>query len=125
MSARRLDPTALRDWSHAAVSGLILHADEINGLNVFPVADADTGTNMLFTMRAAAACADSTGDDVVDVAVVAAALSEGALQGARGNSGVILSQILRGLAGILVRLSGRTAPIAEREPGPQVLTEEF
>ncbi len=59
MSARPLDRTALRDWSHAAVSGLITHADEINGLNVFPVADADTGTNMLFTMRSATACADS------------------------------------------------------------------
>lgn len=97
---RRLDAAALREWSHTAVSGLIAHADEINGLNVFPVADADTGTNMLFTMRSAAACADSAGDDVTDVTVVAAALSDGALQGARGNSGVILSQILRGLADV-------------------------
>jgi uncharacterized protein len=108
MSARRLDTTALRDWSHAAVSGLILHADEINGLNVFPVADADTGTNMLFTMRAAVARADSTVDGAADVAVVAAALSEGALQGARGNSGVILSQILRGLADVTADVAGRT-----------------
>ena len=98
MSARRLDATTLRDWAHTAVAGLIVHTDEINRLNVFPVADADTGTNMLFTMRAACARADSRRDD--DVVAVAAALAEGALQGARGNSGVILSQILRGLADV-------------------------
>ena len=98
MSARRLDATTLRDWAHTAVGGLIAHTDEINKLNVFPVADADTGTNMLFTMRAACARADSRPDD--DVVAVAAALAEGALQGARGNSGVILSQILRGLADV-------------------------
>lgn len=98
MSARRLDATTLRHWAHTAVSGLIAHTDEINQMNVFPVADADTGTNMLFTMRAACARADSrSGGDVV---AVAAALAEGALQGARGNSGVILSQILRGLADV-------------------------
>jgi DAK2 domain fusion protein YloV len=98
MSARRLDATTLRDWAHTAVGGLIAHTDEINQLNVFPVADADTGTNMLFTMRAACARADSRTDG--DVVAVAAALAEGALQGARGNSGVILSQILRGLADV-------------------------
>jgi DAK2 domain fusion protein YloV len=95
MSARRLDATTLRDWARTAVGGLITHTDEINRLNVFPVADADTGTNMLFTMRSAYARADSPTDDVV---TVAAGLADGALQGARGNSGVILSQILRGLA---------------------------
>jgi uncharacterized protein len=99
MSDRRLDASALRDWAHTAVGELITHTDEINRLNVFPVADADTGTNMLFTMRAAWAQADAlTASD--DVAEVAAALARGALQGARGNSGVILSQILRGLADV-------------------------
>jgi uncharacterized protein len=107
MSARPLDATALREWSHAAVSGLIAHADEINGLNVFPVADADTGTNMLFTMRSACASADAAGDDA-GVAGVTAAIAEGALQGARGNSGVILSQILRGLADVTLEAAERT-----------------
>jgi DAK2 domain fusion protein YloV len=97
--ARRLDASALRNWAHAAVGDLISHTDEINRLNVFPVADADTGTNMLFTMRSAWAQADAqSGTD--DVAQVAAALASGALHGARGNSGVILSQILRGLADV-------------------------
>lgn len=100
MSARRLDATALTEWAHTAVTDLIAKTDEINRLNVFPVADADTGTNMLFTMRAAGARAEALrGTDVAEVAV---ALAEGALQGARGNSGVILSQILRGLADVTV-----------------------
>ncbi len=100
MSARRLDALALRAWAHAAVDDLITHTDEINRLNVFPVADADTGTNMLFTMRSAWAHVDAepVGSDV---AAVASALAAGALQGARGNSGVILSQILLGLAEVI------------------------
>jgi DAK2 domain fusion protein YloV len=96
---RLLDASALRDWAHTVVSDLITHIDEINRLNVFPVADSDTGTNMLFTMRSALAEANleaSSGD----VARVAAALSTGALNGARGNSGVILSQVLRGIADV-------------------------
>ncbi len=98
-SGRRLDAPALRDWAHTSVNDLIAHTDEINRLNVFPVADADTGINMLFTMRAAWAQADPTAGSG-DVAYVATALADGALQGARGNSGVILSQILRGLADV-------------------------
>jgi len=97
MPDRRLDASALHDWAHLAVGDLLRHTDEINRLNVFPVADSDTGTNMLFTMRSALAEAGpavATGD----VAAVATALSRGGLDGARGNSGVILSQILRALA---------------------------
>jgi len=97
MPDRRLDASALHDWAHTAVGDLLRHTDEINRLNVFPVADSDTGTNMLFTMRSALAEAGpavATGD----VATVAAALSQGGLDGARGTSGVILSQILRALA---------------------------
>lgn len=99
MSVRRLDASTLRHWAHTAVGELITHTDEINRLNVFPVADADTGTNMLFTMRSAWARADAL-SSADDVAQVAGALARGALQGARGNSGVILSQILRGLADV-------------------------
>ena len=113
MSARRLDAAALRDWAHAAVADLIAHTDEINRLNVFPVADADTGTNMLFTMRAACAQADAH-DRSADVAAVAAALAEGALHGARGNSGVILSQILRGLADVAAEAAGERAGVLHR-----------
>lgn len=115
---RVLDVSALRDWAHTAVGDLITHIDEINRLNVFPIADSDTGTNMLFTMRSAWSQANSDakfGSDSADVAGVAAALSAGARNGARGNSGVILSQILRGIADVTVSaaedLSGGLAQI--------------
>lgn len=98
-----LDARTLRHWAHTAVSDLITHIDEINRLNVFPVADSDTGANMLFTMRSALAEANAganTDSGSACVARAAAAMSAGALNGARGNSGVILSQILRGLADV-------------------------
>ncbi|WP_406817561.1 DAK2 domain-containing protein [Mycobacterium sp. M23085] len=100
---RLLDAITLRDWAHTAVSDLITHIDEINRLNVFPVADSDTGANMLFTMRSALAEAKvGAGAErgSTCAARTAAALSAGALNGARGNSGVILSQILRGVADV-------------------------
>ena len=100
---RALDASALRDWAHTAVSDLITHIDEINRLNVFPVADADTGVNMLFTMRSALAEANTGGRNPAMSSRSAAALSAGALNGARGNSGVILSQILRGIADVTAR----------------------
>ena len=100
--SRALDAPALRDWAHTAVGDLITHIDEINRLNVFPVADSDTGVNMLFTMRSALAEANTEAKSA-DVVRLAAALSAGALNGARGNSGVILSQILRGIADVTAR----------------------
>jgi len=109
MAARRLDASALRDWAHAAVGGLVIRAEEINRLNVFPVADADTGTNMLFTMRSALDEANQParrGHD--DVERVAADLARGGLHGARGNSGVILSQILRALADVTASAAADT-----------------
>jgi uncharacterized protein len=99
---RALDAFALRDWAHTSVGDLITHIDEINRLNVFPVADSDTGVNMLFTMRSALAEANTDAKST-DVVKTAAALSAGALNGARGNSGVILSQILRGIADVTAR----------------------
>lgn len=120
---RPLDGIALRDWAHTAVLHLIAHTDEINRLNVYPVADADTGTNMLFTMRAAAAQADeavkAAGNDVV---AVSAALSAGALHGARGNSGVILSQILRGVADVVAEAASQRGE--DRECG-EITAPEF
>ena len=116
-SAGRL---ALRDWAHTVVSDLITHIDEINRLNVFPVADSDTGANMLFTMRSALAEANAgPGPATDDVARVAAALSAGALNGARGNSGVILSQILRGIADVTATAaaeSGVSCPLSTPRP---------
>ena len=81
----------------SAVANLERHEDEVNALNVFPVPDGDTGTNMLATVRAALAEADPVGPDA-PAERVAASVSFGALMGARGNSGVITSQILRGVS---------------------------
>jgi DAK2 domain fusion protein YloV len=86
----------LKQFLHAGTAWLERHAASINALNVFPVPDGDTGTNMLLTMRAALTELDSTTDD--SAASVAHAIAHGALMGARGNSGVILSQLLRGIA---------------------------
>ncbi len=108
---RPLDASALRDWAHTAVSDLITHIDEINRLNVYPVADSDTGINMLFTMRSALAEANTVASSNAGpggVVPVAAALSAGALNGARGNSGVILSQILRGIADVTARAAAES-----------------
>jgi dihydroxyacetone kinase-like predicted kinase len=85
------------DAIRSAVANLERHVGEINALNVFPVPDGDTGTNMLATVRAALDEAESVGRDA-PAERIATAVSHGALMGARGNSGVITSQILRGVA---------------------------
>lgn len=86
----------LRKMAHAGLLWLEQNRDHVNALNVFPVPDGDTGTNMLLTMRSAYARIESSDD--IHVGKVAGLLAQGALMGARGNSGVILSQIWRGLA---------------------------
>jgi len=95
-----LDPIAVRRWARLAADALGRARAEIDALNVFPVADGDTGTNLHLTMLSAAEAVESLPDDV-DVAVVWQTLSYGAMVGARGNSGVIVSQALRGLAEVL------------------------
>jgi DAK2 domain fusion protein YloV len=86
----------LKKLANAGLIWLEQNHQYVNSLNVFPVPDGDTGTNMLLTMRSAVArVADSEDDHVGNIAN---GISQGALMGARGNSGVILSQIWRGLA---------------------------
>ena len=85
-------------WGQACVDGLTVACDEINRLNVFPVADSDTGTNLLFTMRSAMDAVARRTSGHASAGAVAAAMATGATSGARGNSGIILSQVLRGLA---------------------------
>jgi DAK2 domain fusion protein YloV len=81
----------------AATANLEAHVEEVDALNVFPVPDGDTGSNMLATMRSALAEAERLPQAERSLDNVADALSRGALTGARGNSGVILSQIIRGM----------------------------
>ena len=96
MTRRGGDGAGLLAALRAAVDNLAANVDEVNALNVFPVPDGDTGTNMLATVRAALAEAESVTQPSADR--VAQAISFGALMGARGNSGVIASQIFRGMA---------------------------
>ena len=111
MARRACDGDGLLEAFRAAVANLEAHVDEINGLNVYPVPDGDTGSNMFATVKAALDEAEAVAGQPADR--VAAAISFGALMGARGNSGVITSQIFRGMAEGL----GRQAAV--QRPGPR------
>ena len=91
-----LSGSELRAMFAAATAWLERHVEAINAINVFPVPDGDTGTNMYLTMRSTLEEAYRADGD--SAGAVLLAMSKGALMGARGNSGVILSQIIRGLA---------------------------
>jgi len=91
-----VDGQRLREMFAAATSWLEKSSTEIDALNVFPVPDGDTGTNMLLTMRSVMEEAYRAPDR--SASAVSQAMAKGALMGARGNSGVILSQIMRGLS---------------------------
>ena len=106
-----LDGPALHRWLTRAVAELVARRAEINKLNVFPVPDADTGSNMAHTMEAALAEVNSLpAAHQCDITRLTAAIAVGAVKGARGNSGMVLSQVLRGLAQSAVsdRITGRT-----------------
>lgn len=108
---RPWDGPALLAALGGAVSALAAHVDEINALNVFPVPDGDTGSNMLSTLNGAMAEASAVPVAERQVGRVASAFAFGALMGARGNSGVILSQFFRGLSDGLdskPRIDGRS-----------------
>src|SRR5256714_1246512 len=79
-----------------SLAWLTINRDEVDALNVFPVPDGDTGTNMLLTLQSAVE--DIRGLDEPNLSAMAKRASHGALMGARGNSGVILSQIFRGFS---------------------------
>ncbi|MDR0482582.1 MAG: DAK2 domain-containing protein [Cellulomonadaceae bacterium] len=92
------DASVIRAWARLAAGALGRDRELIDSINVFPVPDADTGTNMYLTMRNGAKAVGAMDDSVTDSARLLRALARGALLGARGNSGVILSEWLRGLA---------------------------
>lgn len=95
MEAKQLDALTLRKMFLSGAANLEAHKDYINELNVFPVPDGDTGTNMSLTISSACEAVAALEDPTTDQ--VTKAISSGSLRGARGNSGVILSQIFRGL----------------------------
>ena len=99
---------ALRDTITTYRDVMAIHAARINRLNVYPVPDGDTGTNMARTLDAVVAEMDKA---PVELAATCDAISYGALMGARGNSGVIVSQILRGISSTLKAAGEATGPV--------------
>ena len=104
-----LDADAIRRWSASAARLLRAHQREIDALNVYPVADRDTGTNLARTMSAAAE--ELSGQAAPTAGAALAALAQGAVRSARGNSGVILSQILHGMAAAAAGHEVADAPV--------------
>jgi len=95
-SITRCDGVLFRRSLLGSLTWLTANRDKVNELNVFPVPDGDTGTNMLLTLESA--IEEMGPDENSDLSQVAATVAHGALMGARGNSGVILSQVLRGFS---------------------------
>lgn len=105
-----LDAAGIRSWCSTGLAALTAVRGDIDAVNVYPVPDADTGTNLVLTMQAvveslavAAAGPRTRGADTgdPDLADTVRAMARGALRGAQGNSGLILSQLLRGIAEVL------------------------
>ncbi|NLZ87897.1 MAG: DAK2 domain-containing protein, partial [Clostridiales bacterium] len=93
---KTIDAAMLREMVNAGAALLEKNREAINALNVFPVPDGDTGTNMSMTMISAVK--EINNRELASTGEAAQALAKGALRGARGNSGVILSQLFRGFA---------------------------
>ncbi|MFC9428466.1 DAK2 domain-containing protein [Streptomyces sp. NPDC056987] len=102
-----LDAAAVRSWCALALEALGREREEIDAINVYPVADGDTGTNLYLTVESATQAVEAvfaaheTGASVPAPVDAVRAMAHGALIGARGNSGTILAQLLRGMAEVL------------------------
>jgi uncharacterized protein len=92
----RVDGVLFKRGLYGSRSWLMANRERVNQLNVFPVPDGDTGTNMLLTLESA--IEEIANEDSSDLSLVSSRVAHGALMGARGNSGVILSQVLRGFS---------------------------
>ncbi|MFF4305569.1 DAK2 domain-containing protein [Streptomyces sp. NPDC001601] len=101
------DALAVRTWCGLSLGALGRAREEIDAINVYPVADGDTGTNLYLTVESAAGAVEAVfagyelGEEVPTLADAVRAMAHGALIGARGNSGTILAQLLRGMAHVL------------------------
>ncbi|MFE0249933.1 DAK2 domain-containing protein [Streptomyces sp. NPDC059010] len=106
------DALAVRTWCGLALESLGRAREDIDAINVYPVADGDTGTNLYLTVESAVAAVEAVftayDDGKPTLADAARAMAHGALIGARGNSGTILAQLLRGMAQVLAA-DGETA----------------
>lgn len=126
---RFFDALAVRTWCGLSLRALGRAREEIDAINVYPVADGDTGTNLYLTVESAVAAVEAVfaahdvgvrvgagapGDDGPSLADAVGAMAHGALIGARGNSGTILAQLLRGMAQVL---TARGEPARTDGPG--------
>ncbi|WP_461029911.1 DAK2 domain-containing protein, partial [Streptomyces sparsus] len=93
-----LDAEAVRTWCGRGLDALGEARETIDAINVYPVADADTGTNLYLTWESAAHAVEAACAGRPTPAEAVHAMAHGALLGARGNSGTILAQLLRGMA---------------------------
>ena len=103
-----IDGLHLKWMMAAGASWLEHHKAKVNNMNVFPVPDGDTGTNMVLTIRKA--CQQVAAMDEKHIGIVAEQIARGALTGARGNSGTILSMLLRGFSQALKDKKEMDAP---------------
>ncbi|MFI5699484.1 DAK2 domain-containing protein [Streptomyces xanthochromogenes] len=117
------DAVAVRGWCALALDALGRDREAIDAINVYPVADGDTGTNLYLTMESAAQAVEAVFaaypeppvyDGVPPTADVVRAMAHGALIGARGNSGTILAQLLRGMAEVVAAGDGDLAAALDR-----------
>ena len=102
----------VREVARAALQNLEAHRQRIDDLNVYPVPDGDTGTNLVLTLRSIVETLDTSSADGSEA--VAKEVSRAALMGARGNSGVIFSQIVRGFVDVLARSDDVSTPRLRR-----------
>ncbi|MGK5627055.1 DAK2 domain-containing protein [Streptomyces sp. URMC 123] len=123
-----VDATVVRSWCTLALEALGRSREDIDAINVYPVADGDTGTNLYLTVESAAHAVDAVFAAHATVAAphegpalpdALRAMAHGALIGARGNSGTILAQLLRGMAEVLAGHGGGV----RRAPGAQGLRD--
>ncbi|MFD5427467.1 DAK2 domain-containing protein [Streptomyces sp. NPDC127084] len=120
-AGRAIDARVVRDWCALALDALGREREELDAINVYPVADGDTGTNLYLTVESAARSVEAvfaayepgaaTEPDFEDAM---RAMAHGALIGARGNSGTILAQLLRGMTEVLVDQEGGVAAALRR-----------
>ncbi|MDX3237041.1 DAK2 domain-containing protein [Streptomyces sp. ME03-5709C] len=115
-----LDPPAVRAWCRLSLQALGRAREEIDAINVYPVADGDTGTNLFLTVESAAQSVDAVFEGhaasggTPDLTSCLRSMAHGALIGARGNSGTILAQLLRGMAEVLAEDAGDLRPALRR-----------
>ena len=117
-----LDAPVVRTWCRLALDALGRGREEIDAINVYPIADGDTGTNLYLTVESAARAVEAVfaahtvlpADPAPALGDVMRAMAHGALIGAQGNSGTILAQLLRGMADVLA-----DGPVPEAEADPQ------